>query len=177
MLPRQTVARFHTLSGLLKAANRGGLIELDFPATPEEPLDLPRGLAEALGVVPVYVGRSRFDYLVEVDSAATVRDLTPDFALLGSLDIRGTIVTSRSDSPDFDFVSRFFAPAVGVNEDPVTGSAHCCLGPFWSHRLGRKDLMAYQASGRGGMLRVRTTDGRVYLGGNAVTVLRGELVV
>src|SRR5439155_22511602 len=123
--------RFHTKSGLLTCTRNGCGIEMDFPARVAEPADAPAGLAEALGVRPRFVGRSAYDYLVEVDTAAGVRAIRPDSARLAELPVRGVIVTSRSDQPEFDFVSRFFAPASGVNEDPVTGSAHCSLGPFW----------------------------------------------
>src|SRR3989441_143932 len=118
------------------------------------------------------------DYLLEVDSEATVRSLEPDFSALRRVEARGVIVTSRAATPGYDFVSRFFAPRAGVNEDPVTGSAHCALAPFWSARLQRTEMTAYQASPRGGVVRVRLGGGgdRVVLGGQAVTVLRGELV-
>ena len=176
MLDRSDQAKFHTLSGLLTAELRGNDVELNFPATPDERTSIPAGLSEALGTDPKYVGKSKFDYLVEVASEETVRNLTPDFALLRKLPIRGIMVTSAADSREYDFVSRFFAPAVGVDEDPVTGSSHCCLGPFWSKRLGKSDLLAYQASERGGILRVQVIGERIYLRGQAVTVLRGELV-
>ena len=169
-------ARFHTRSGLLLAERQGDLIELDFPAVPCADADPPPGLIEALGVTPVYVGRNKFDYLVEVAGEAEVRAATPDHARLREIPVRGVMVTSRAATPDYDFVSRFFAPGSGIDEDPVTGSAHCCLGPFWQARLGKSEMMAYQASARGGVVRVRVGDGRVYLGGQAVTVLRGELV-
>jgi predicted PhzF superfamily epimerase YddE/YHI9 len=133
-------------------------------------------LIEALGVKFVYTGRNRFDYLVEVDHEDIVRGLNPDMTRLKKVDTRGVIVTSRSRSAAYDFVSRFFAPAVGVDEDPVTGSAHCCLGPYWGGKLGKQDLRAYQASSRGGILRVGLRDDRVLIGGQAVTVLRAELV-
>jgi PhzF family phenazine biosynthesis protein len=175
-LELQAKARFYTRSGLLTAVRRGNEIELEFPATPDEPAAAPPELAEALGVTPRYVGRSVFDYLVEVDSAETVHQLRPDLALLKRLAGRGIIVTALADVSGFDFVSRFFAPAVGIDEDPVTGSAHACLGPFWSRRLGRNEFVAYQASARGGVVRVRVLGQRVCLGGQAVTVLRGELV-
>jgi predicted PhzF superfamily epimerase YddE/YHI9 len=149
---------------------------MDFPSKPEEPAPMPTGLDQALGVTIQYLGQNQFDYLVEVDSEETVRSLRPDFTLLGTLPIRGVIVTSLSSSPGYDFVSRFFAPRVGVNEDPVTGSAHCCLGPFWGNRLQKIELVAYQASSRGGVLRVRVVGPRVVLGGQAVTVLRGDLL-
>ena len=176
VLPRTEKARFHTRSGLLTAEYRESGIELNFPAKPEELAVLPPELPRALGVKPKYVGKSMFDYLVEVDSEETVRNLKPDFFLLKNLDIRGTIVTSRASTAGFDFVSRFFAPKVGINEDPVTGSAHCTLGPFWSRKLGKNEFIAYQASERGGVLRVRVAGDRVYLGGKALTVLRGEFV-
>jgi PhzF family phenazine biosynthesis protein len=176
LLPPKEQARFYTRSGLLTAERRGGEIELNFPAKPEEPAVPPPELPKALGVDPRYTGKSKFDYLVEVDSEETVRNLKPDFSLLKSLAIRGTVVTSRASTAGFDFVSRFFAPAVGVDEDPVTGSAHCTLGPFWSKRLGKDEFLAYQASARGGILRVRVAGERVFLGGKAVTVLRGEWV-
>jgi PhzF family phenazine biosynthesis protein len=169
-------ARFHTRSGLLTAGRHGEWIELNFPAKPEEPATSPPGLLEALGVTPRYVGKNQFDYLVEAASESVVRNIKPDFTLLGTLPVRGVIVTSRSESPGFDFVSRFFAPAAGINEDPVTGSAHCCLGPYWSNRLKKKEMLAYQASARGGVIKIRVgDDGRVNLGGQAVTVLQGEL--
>jgi PhzF family phenazine biosynthesis protein len=170
-------ARFHTRSGLLTAARRGNWIELDFPSTPPEPIEAPAGLLEALGARASYVGKSRFDYLVEVEDEPSVRALAPDFRRLRAVGGRGVIVTSRSSSPDYDFVSRFFAPAAGIDEDPVTGSAHCCLAPFWSSRLGRRALVARQISQRGGVLKVEVVRDRIRLAGQAVTVLRGELVV
>jgi PhzF family phenazine biosynthesis protein len=168
--------RFHTRSGILSAERKGDWIEMDFPAKPEEPAPEPVGLAKALGVGIKYLGRNQFDYLVEVDSEEIVHRMKPDFTLLMTLPVRGVIVTSPSSAPEYDFVSRFFAPRVGVNEDPVTGSAHCCLGPFWANRLHKNEFVAYQASPRGGVLRVRVMGARVILGGQAVTVLRGELL-
>jgi PhzF family phenazine biosynthesis protein len=167
-------ARFMTRSGWLSARKAGDWIEMDFPAKAEQSAPAPPQFAEALGARPQYVGRNAFDYLVELESEQVVRELQPDFGLLRRLPVRGVIVTSRS-SGEYDFVSRFFAPAVGVDEDPVTGSAHCCLGPFWSARLGKQEMLAYQASARGGVVRVRVDGDRVLLGGQAVTVLRGEL--
>jgi len=175
-LPSARQARFHTKSGLLTGDRVGEWIELDFPAKREEPAPAPAGLAEALGVTPKYVGKNQFDYLVEVDGEVTVRRLTPNHAMLATLPVRGVIVTSRADSAGYDFVSRFFAPGSGVPEDPVTGSAHCALGPYWQSRLGKSDFVAYQASPRGGVVRVRVAGDRVTLGGKAVTVLRGELL-
>lgn len=174
-LAREAQARFHTKSGLLTADRSGEWIELDFPVKPATPAAAPPGLAEALGAAPKYVGRNQFDYLVEVDSEDTVRALAPDHAALATLPVRGVIVTSRASTHGFDFVSRFFAPGSGIAEDPVTGSSHCALGPFWGARLGKTQMLAYQASARGGVVRVRLAGERVALGGQAVTVLRGEL--
>ena len=170
--------RFRTLSGELSASDRDGVVELDFPATPPAASDPPAGLLEALGVPAQAVrwaGRSRFDHLLDLGSEAAVRGLEPDFRRLRELTTRGVIATAPSDADQFDFMSRFFAPAVGIDEDPVTGSAHCALGPYWTGRLGRADLVGYQASRRGGVVRTRTAGDRVLLGGQAVTVLRGEL--
>jgi len=170
--------RFHTRSGLLTAARDGEWIELDFPAKREQQVAAPPELLDALGVRnAVYVGRNQFDYIVEVPSEADVRALEPDHAALRKVKVRGVIVTSRGANGKYDFVSRFFAPGSGIDEDPVTGSAHTCLAPYWSPRLGKNELVAYQASRRGGMLRVRLDGERVKMAGRAVTVLRGELVV
>src|SRR5574341_980942 len=137
----------------------------------------PAGLIEALGggAAPLFVGKTRFDYLLELASEETIRALKPDFGALRALSVRGIIVTARGSSGEFDFVSRFFAPGVGVDEDPVTGSAHCGLTPYWAGRLGKQEMVAYQASPRGGIVRVRLQGDRVILAGQAVTVLRGEL--
>ena len=175
LLKKTDQARFHTKSGLLTADRRDPWIELDFPSTPATAAPTPPGLVEALGVKPTFVGRSKFDYLVEVDGEATVRSLTPNLDGLARVDARGVIVTSRTEEREYDFVSRFFAPQSGVPEDPVTGSAHCALMPYWSAKLGKQSLVAYQASERGGTLRLRLEGDRVRIGGQAVTVLRGEL--
>jgi predicted PhzF superfamily epimerase YddE/YHI9 len=175
-LPAGRQARFHTQSGLLTADRRDDWIELDFPATPPVAAPAPPGLAAALRVAARWVGRSKFDYLVEVDSEDAVRGLKPDLFALERIEARGIIVTSRATTAGYDFVSRFFAPRSGVPEDPATGSAHCALAPFWGERLGRTAMTAYQASARGGVIRVRLEGDRVVLGGQAVTVLRGELV-
>ena len=175
-LAADETARFHTRSGLLTAVRRGDWIELDFPATPDEPAEPPADLVESLGLTPLYVGRSRFDYLVELENEDTVRELRPDFGLLKKIGGRGVIVTSRSAEPEWDFVSRFFAPAAGIDEDPVTGSAHCCLAPFWSRRLYKNSFRARQISARGGELKVELKGDRVGLAGQAVTVLRAELL-
>ena len=174
LVPSKT-ARFYTRSGLLTATCMEDWIELDFPAEPAVAAAEPPNLRKALGVTPEYVGRNRFDYLVLIDSEETLRGVTPDLRLLAKVPARGVIVTSRSDSPKYDFLSRFFGPQSGIDEDPVTGSAHCCLGPFWSKVLNKDEFVAYQASPRGGEVRVRLGGDRVYLGGQAVTVLRGEL--
>jgi PhzF family phenazine biosynthesis protein len=168
-------AIFHTLSGLLAAKQKGKWIEMNFPAKVAEQAIAPARLIEALGVEVKYVGKNQFDYLVEVESEDVVCNIKPDFGLLQTVAARGVIVTSLADSGEYDFVSRFFAPNVGVSEDPVTGSAHCCLSPFWSKRLGKNELVGYQASARGGVVKVRYVGDRVFLGGQAVTVLRGEL--
>ncbi|MFB3925783.1 MAG: PhzF family phenazine biosynthesis protein [Syntrophales bacterium] len=175
MLKKNEQALFHTRSGLLTAERDGDWIRMNFPAEPDEEAAEPKELAKALGIKPKYVGKNRFDYLVEVESEKSVRAIKPDFRRLGAIPARGVIVTSRADTHEFDFVSRFFAPRVGVSEDPVTGSAHCCLGPFWGRRLGKNELIAYQASARGGIIRVQLAGDRIYLGGQAVTVMRGEL--
>jgi PhzF family phenazine biosynthesis protein len=174
-LASDATARFQTRSGLLTAVRQGDLIELDFPATRAEPAPAPAGLAAALGAEPRFVGRNKYDYLVEVDSEPVLRSLKPDFAALRKLPVRGVIVTAPPAAAEFDFVSRFFAPGAGVDEDPVTGSAHCCLGPFWQARLGKAEFKAFQASARGGVVRVRIEGERVKLGGHAVTVFRGAL--
>jgi PhzF family phenazine biosynthesis protein len=175
LLAADEQARFFTRSGLLTAERQGDWIQLDFPSEPASAVQAPENLDQALGVSETYVGKNRFDYLVEVEAEDLVRNLTPDYVLLSSISSRGFMVTSRSDSSDIDFVSRFFAPAFGINEDPVTGSAHCCLGPYWADKLNKRELTAYQASARGGIVRVRVSEERVYLLGQAVTVMRGTL--
>ena len=178
MLKPVEVARYHTQSGLLQACLIDGLIELDFPSTPPEDCQPPEGLLVALGLESaVYVGQPRFDYLVEVESESIVRALTPNFAKLLFLGVRGVMVTARSASEELDFMSRFFAPGAGIDEDPVTGSAHCALAPYWAKKLGKTGLSAYQASSRGGHVRCTLAGNRVKLAGKAITVLRGELTV
>ena len=169
-------ARFHTKSGLLTSDLHDDWIEMDFPATLEEPAPAPPGLVEALGADAVYVGKNNFDYLVEVASEVVVRGLEPDHTRLKQIPVRGVIVTSRAVTPGFDFVSRFFAPGAGVDEDPVTGSAHCCLATYWAKKLGKAEMVGYQASQRGGVVRVRAAGDRVKLCGQAVTVLRGDIL-
>jgi len=168
-------AVFETLSGRLTATRSGEWIELDFPAEPAVEVELPEPLAGVFGSRPVYVGKNRFDYIVELDSAEQVRSLQPDIDKIRQVGGRGVIVTGRGDDK-FDFVSRFFAPACGIDEDPVCGSAHCCLGPHWGKRLDKQQLLGHQVSPRGGVVRVALNGDRVRLGGKAVTVLRGELL-
>ena len=175
-IDQSAVANFQTLSGALSARRDGEWIVMDFPAEPPSETPVPEGLLEALGVEPTFVGKNRLDYIVLVDDEAVLRALRPDMGMLEQVTMRGVIVTSRTSSSEFDFISRYFAPAFGVPEDPVTGSAHCCLGPFWMRRLGKHQFTAYQASSRGGVVRVDVQNDRVLLGGQAVTVLRGELV-
>ncbi|HUU46609.1 MAG TPA: PhzF family phenazine biosynthesis protein [Acidobacteriota bacterium] len=174
LLPNEE-ARFHTKSGLLTARRDGDWIELDFPARPAQPVDCPPGLAEALGATLLHVNKTRYDYLVEVESERTVRQLSPDFGRLKALGVRGVIVTSRATMAGYDFVSRFFVPDAGIDEDPVTGSAHCSLGSYWADVLGKTEFLAYQASARGGTVRVRVDGERIKLQGQAVTVMRAEL--
>lgn len=170
-------ARFSTRSGILTADKVGSQIELDFPAVAESASDPADGLLEALGIDAVYVGRNRMDYLVEVASEKILRAMTPNFSQLKSVDVRGIIVTSKASTPGLDFVSRFFAPNSGIDEDPVTGSAHCSLGPYWRKHLKKDAFTAYQASARGGTVHVRLVGDRVRLAGTAVTVMRGELLI
>jgi len=167
--------RFRTKSGDLLASQRDGLIWLDFPSLASEWVDAPPMLRDALGAKPVSVAKYSFDYLVELESEAAVRDLAPDLRQLADVPARGVVVTAAATTPGFDFVSRFFAPRVGVPEDPVTGSAHCALAPYWGERLGKSAMLAYQASARGGVVRVERVGDRVMLGGNAVTVVQGAL--
>lgn len=182
LLAKDRAAAFDTRSGRLTArrlANGSGegdvWIELDFPATADQEIAPPPDLVEAVGASARYVGRSRFDYLLEVADEETVRRVSPDFGRLRAVGGRGVIVTARAASAGVDFVSRFFAPAFGIDEDPVTGSSHCCLAPYWARRLGRTSLVAHQLSARGGVLKVRLDGDRVRIAGQAVTVLRGEL--
>ncbi len=169
-------ARFYTRSGLLTATRRGDHIWLDFPSTPVSSAVPPEGLERAIGRKATMVGRTVFDYVVELDSEAALRSLAPDMTWIAGIPYRGLIVTAPSADTRYDFVSRFFAPGLGIPEDPVTGSAHCGLGPYWGNRLGKADLTGYQASSRGGTVLIRLEGNRVHLGGQAVTVLRGEIL-
>ena len=177
-------AQFHTRSGLL-TCNRedDGWIRMNFPSRHAEAATEPTGMLDALGIPPEavrFIGRNVDDYLVEVDTAQVVYSLQPNFSQLATVETRGIIVTSRSDrteiDPKIDIVSRFFAPGSGINEDPVTGSAHCCLTPYWAPKLNKSKLIAYQASERGGILRLESRGPRVLLRGQAITILRGALL-
>ena len=176
LVPQSVPICFQTRSGVLTCTQDGEFIELDFPATPPKTVEIPPELSIALGVEPVYLARSCFDYLAVFNSPETVRTMRPDFRKLEKLPVRGVIVTSRADNEQFDFVSRFFAPAVCVDEYPVCGSAHCCLTPYWSKQLNKSRLMANQISSRGGVLRLKLNGDRVILGGQAVTVWQGVLL-
>ena len=170
-------AQFHTRSGLLVVKRgAGGWMEMDFPALPPTAVHASQALLQALGLERLlYAGGNGMDLLVEVESEADLLALKPDCERLALLPARGVIATCRSESQAYDFKSRAFYPGIGVNEDPVTGSAHCALAPYWAARLGKTEMTAYQASPRGGMLRVRTAGERVALEGQAVTIVRGEL--
>lgn len=170
LLEKNQTARFHTRSGLLTACIKNGWIELNFPSLPVQPAYLP-DLADILGINPLFCGSNKIDYLLEVESEDIVRTLKPDFTALSKLPVRGIMITSISKG-DVDFVSRFFAPSVGNNEDHVTGFAHCMLGPYWQKKLGKNTFTAYQASARGGIVKVTMQDDRVLLSGQAITVLR-----
>lgn len=167
--------QFRSRSGTLIVVWGKDGYQMDFPALPVEAIPTPAGFSEAIGADPVWVGTNEMDLFAEVADEATLRSLRPDSMRIASYRVRGVIVTARA--VEWDFVSRFFAPGSGVPEDPVTGSAHCALGPYWAHRLGRSELIGFQASSRGGQVRVNTYGTRVKLSGHAVTVLRGELDV
>ncbi|HEX8309919.1 MAG TPA: PhzF family phenazine biosynthesis protein [Chthoniobacteraceae bacterium] len=175
VLRADEAARFHTLSGWLTCRRDGGWIEMDFPAKVCGPCSVPDGLATALGCEVLSAGINEMDCLVEITDEQSLRSLTPDFTALAKLPVRGVIVTCRSESPELDFVSRFFAPAAGINEDPVTGSAHCALGPWWQGKLGKTDFTAYQASERGGVVKLSVRGDRAILRGQAVMMSRVEM--
>ena len=167
---------FHTLSGPLTCTRLpGGHVEMDFPAVPPTPVEPAPGLLDALGITDaVAVLDNKQWFIVEVATAAEVEALTPDLRRLETI-VDGASVTARSDRAGIDIVSRVFGPGVGVDEDAVTGSVHCALTPYWAAKLGTPELVAYQASARGGTLRCRLEGDRVFLAGPAVTVLRGEV--
>jgi PhzF family phenazine biosynthesis protein len=168
-------AMFDTASGRLTCTKQGPKIEMDFPACRAEPCPALPGLEEAVGVSFGFVGTSQVGHLVEIASSTELRGLSPDFKAVARLAPRGLLATSLDDDGEFDFLSRYFAPSFGIDEDPVTGSAHCCSGPFWAERLGRDELRACQVSQRTGIVDVRVAGDRVLLGGRAVTVLRAVM--
>lgn len=176
LLSEDQTAGLHTRSGVLTAARVGGHVQLDMPAVPNEPAEATKSLERALGVTPIAVFKTQFGTLTEVESVDVVRKLDPKFPALAKVAGELHIVTSASDASEYDFVSRVFCPRIGIDEDPVTGSAHCALGPYWMAKTGKEDFTAYQASKRGGSLIVRVRGNRVKLEGRAVTVARGELV-
>lgn len=166
---------FHTKSGPLKAGFQNNRITLDFPSKPQSESPAPENLLESLGVSPTYVGKNGFDHFVVVESQAMVESAKPIFDLLKRVKTRGVILTAVSSDPQFDFVSRFFCPLIGVDEDPVTGSAHVCLAPYWQSILGKDEMVGYQASERGGVVHTKINGERVELTGDAVTVIEGTL--
>ncbi len=169
IVPENKDAVFSTRSGILTARRKKDLIEMDFPLEDPWEVEMPKELLKAISSFPpLYVGRNRFDYIALYKSEKIVRSIVPELKYLRELDSRGLIITSISNSGSYDFVSRFFAPSAGIDEDPVTGSAHCCLCPFWSHRLGKEELIGYQVSKRGGLVYTRLLDNRVYLSGKAI---------
>lgn len=167
---------FHTLSGPLTVERRGAAFVMDFPARPPSPAETPPGLEAALGARPVEVLHDRFNFVVRLDSADTVRRLAPDRAAIRRLEADGVIVTAAGDE-GYDCVSRYFAPAKGIDEDPVTGGAHCALAPYWAGRLGRPEIRAYQASARGGEMVCRVKGDRVELEGSCIFYMEGEAEV
>lgn len=180
IVPETEPIHFHTRSGLLKAEYNNGEITLDFPAIPQKEIEYPKDLLDAIGgVSPKYVGMTKWNYLIELESEKDVRELKPDFNIMLTLPGWGTIITAKADEnkEGYDFISRFFAPEKGIQEDPVTGSAHCALAPYWQARLGKDIFKAYQASERGGTLGLKVSGDRVMITGNAVTVIEGEINV
>lgn len=175
MLKQDSEARFYTKSGKLTAKKNQEWIELNFPIEEDVEIRAPKEIKEGLNLIPNYVGKNRMDYIVEVESEEVLKNINPDLELLKKVKTRGIIVTSVSSSDEYDFVSRFFAPRIGINEDPVTGSAHCCLGPFWKRKLNKNVFKAYQASQRGGILKIRVGNDRIYLSGQAKTVFCREM--
>jgi len=173
---RGSTLRFHTRSGLLTADNHGSWITLNFPnEAPHEIAPIP-ALNQALGVTPRWLGRNRMDIIALLADAATVRDLTPDMTQLATIETRGVIVTAPGDRAGVDFVSRFFGPRAGVPEDPVTGSAHCGLAPYWGAVLHKTEMVGWQCSARSGFVKTTLSGDRVLLSGQAVTVLTGEIL-
>jgi PhzF family phenazine biosynthesis protein len=177
ILKPEDTARFFSRSGPLYARRKGSWIELDFPSDPPKPADEPDGLSGVLGARPIHVERCGLGYLLELGSEDELVGLKPDFSRLNQITDCAIIVTCRDVSGKYDFLSRFFAPTFGIDEDPVTGAAHCALAPYWAAKLGKKEMTGYQASARGGVVRVKPEGERVYLSGEAVTVLQGSLIL
>lgn len=177
LLKKEQEAVFNTRGGRLTAKKDEQIIILDFPVEVDTETESNEIIEKALGVKTIYTGKNRMDYIVEVESEEIVRSLNPNFDVLKALNTRGVIVTSKSDSGNYDFVSRFFAPGAGIAEDPVTGSAHCCLGPYWMKKLGKNVFKAYQASKRGGTLEITVEGDRVKIGGKAVSVLVADMLI
>jgi len=175
LVQRGETIRFFTRSGWLAASQRDDLIEMDFPSAPVIPADITEEIITAVGLRPDFTGISGEKWLFEYANEDAIRGLKPDFAALKQRKGRALAVTAPSHTPDIDFVSRYFAPWVGIDEDPVTGSAHCFLGRYWGQKLGKNYMTAYQASARGGIVHVRLSGDRTYVGGKAVTVFEGTL--
>jgi PhzF family phenazine biosynthesis protein len=176
--PSRKSVVFHSKSGPLTVTRAGTAYVMDFPSRPSQPVAPPAGLAAALGVEPAEVLADSFNYLAVLEHADLVRTLTPDLASIARLDRDGVIVTAPGDGP-YDCVSRYFAPARGIPEDPVTGGAHCALTPYWTKRLGKTELRAWQASSRGGEMtcRISGSGARVELEGHCVFYLEGEVEI
>lgn len=177
LLKLKNEAVFNTKSGVLTAKKSGEWIYINLPSEPPEEAEAPKSLIEGLGVEPLYTGKNRLDYIVEIKSEEVLRELQPNMEKLRQVNTRGIIVTSKTSSSKYDFISRFFAPDLGIDEDPVTGSAHCCLAPYWAKSMRKYKFMAYQASPRGGELKVNLIEDRVVLGGETITVMEGKVVV
>lgn len=177
LLAADATAHFYTKSGELTAVKNGDWITLNFPAREIEPGDPPPGVLQALGNPPVVFTSLKEDrVLAELEDETAIRSLQPDFTILASLPVRSVMVTARADAP-YDFVSRYFAPSLGVNEDPVTGSSHTYLTPYWAKKLGKQEMFAYQSSARGGELRLSLDGDRVLIAGRAVTFFTTEIFV
>ncbi len=177
ILSKNEDARFHTLSGLLTVKYVDGEYEMNFPAYEVKPSERNEMLIKALGIEPVSVSETEHQYICEFQSEEDILKIAPSFETLMGLEKFGTIITARSSDKRYDFISRFFAPSKGINEDPVTGSAHCALAPYWKEKTGENIFSAYQASERGGVLKLRLEGDRVFLKGSAVTITEGELLV
>lgn len=175
-LDASITARFQTKSGELRVTPKDGLLQMDFPIKPVHDAPLNPTLVAAMNHADIVHGaRNDVNYLVELRSHQAVTNLNPDLEKIAKLPYQGVIVTSRGEAP-YDFISRYFVPAMGIAEDPVTGSSHCSLAPYWQARLGKDKMLAYQASARGGELHVECTPERIYISGQAITVMRGELL-